>query len=138
MAPLLMREELTALYGRLQAEIERHAPVCQISGRCCRFKEYDHTLYLSDPEAELLVSEGLPPGAVIDDASCPFQINGLCTARQKRPLGCRVYFCDPHYETTIGPEIAEKYTTELKGLHETHGIVWNYRPLHEHLAGCVE
>ncbi len=129
--PLL--NELNDLYARMHAEIESLAPVCQISGRCCRFKEYDHTLFLSAPEADLLMSEGLPPSATIDEDSCPFQINGLCTAREKRPLGCRVYFCDPTYENLAGPIIAEKYTAEMKQMHTLHGIGWEYRPLHEHL-----
>ena len=31
---------------------------------------------------------------------CPFQKDNLCTAREPRPLGCRVYFCDPAYQET--------------------------------------
>src|SRR4051812_16851917 len=90
-----MRDGLLALYDDLAVEIAQAAPVCELSGRCCRFKEYGHTLFISRPEAELLVEQGLPENAVIDEEGCPFQINGLCTARERRPLGCRVYYCDP-------------------------------------------
>ena len=138
MTPLSVIDEIKGIYDRMHAEIARHAPVCQVSGRCCRFRDYDHTLFLSQPELDLLVSEGLPEGAVIDDASCPFQIKGLCTAREKRPLGCRVYFCDPNYEMTVGPEIAEQFTNELKEVHQRHELTWDYRPLHVHLTRFVE
>ena len=32
-------------------------------------------------------------------ATCPWQDSrGHCTAREARPLGCRVYYCDPAFE----------------------------------------
>jgi Fe-S-cluster containining protein len=130
MAPL--REGLLAIYDDLAAEIARAAPVCELSGRCCRFKEYGHTLFISRPEAELLLEQGLPENAVIDDAGCPFQINGLCTARERRPLGCRVYYCDPKYAGT-GEALSESFIARLKQLHEETGTPWDYRPLHRFL-----
>ena len=44
------REALQGAYAELDAEVVRLAPVCQISGRCCRFEEYGHTLFVSAPE----------------------------------------------------------------------------------------
>lgn len=132
------KQELPALYEELAREIAAAAPVCELSGRCCRFREYGHTLFVSRAEAELLLENGLPAGAVIDDASCPFQIGGLCTARERRPLGCRIYYCDPRY-TNTGTELSEKYISRLKRLHETAGRDWEYRPLVHFLteaAGC--
>jgi hypothetical protein len=74
-------QQLPTLYAALDAEIAAAAPVCELSGRCCRFLEYGHTLFLSQPEAALLRETPFPPGAVIDEASCPYQVGGLCTAR---------------------------------------------------------
>jgi Fe-S-cluster containining protein len=127
-----LREGLLAIYDELAVDIARAAPVCELSGRCCRFKEYGHTLFLSRPEAELLLEQGLPANAVVDEAGCPFQTNGLCTARERRPLGCRVYFCDPNY-VGIGEQLSERYVTRLKQLHDQSRTAWDYRPLHRFL-----
>ena len=91
------------------------------------------TLFISRPEAELLLEQGLPENAVVDEAGCPFQINGLCTARERRPLGCRVYYCDPKYSGT-GEALSEAYISRLKQLHEETDTPWDYRPLHRYLA----
>ncbi len=127
-----MRDGLLAIYDDLAADIAQAAPVCELSGRCCRFKEYGHTLFISRPEADLLLEQGLPEGAEVDESGCPFQIKGLCTARERRPLGCRVYFCDPKYSGT-GEALSETYIKRLKQLHADAGVPWDYRPLHRHL-----
>jgi hypothetical protein len=56
-------------------------------------------------------------------------VNNLCTARDARPIGCRVYFCDPSYQET-GNRITEEAVTALKALADVHGTSWNYAPLH--------
>ncbi len=126
--------ELEALYSRLDAAVAERSPVCRISGRCCRFREHGHTLFLSSIEFEYLVTKAPPPIRPIDDgATCPWQdLAGRCTARTARPLGCRVYFCDPAYEGEA-PELTERFLAELKRLAERHGRTWNYAPLHRHL-----
>ena len=60
---------------------------------------------------------------------CPFQKGNLCTAREPRPLGCRVYYCDPAYQET-GSRITEEYLRRLKRLADEHGADWRYAPLH--------
>jgi hypothetical protein len=59
-------------------------------------------------------------------------VQGLCTARERRPLGCRVYFCDPKF-VDAGPAISEQYVAAFKQLHNQTGIPWEYRPLHAFL-----
>ena len=127
-----LRQGLLEIYDQLAVEIAAAAPVCDLSGRCCRFKEYGHTLFISRPEAELLLEQGLPAGAVLDDAGCPFQVDRLCTARDRRPLGCRVYYCDPRY-TGVGEELSAKSIHDLKDLHNRTNTPWEYRPLHHFL-----
>lgn len=126
------RAALLEIYEALAADVAAAAPVCELSGRCCRFREYGHTLFISRTEAELLLEDGLPAGAVVDDASCPFQIEGLCTARERRPFGCRVYFCDSHY-AGVGEQLTEKYLARLKAAHADAEAPWEYRPLHHFL-----
>jgi Fe-S-cluster containining protein len=128
------RDALRALYDDLDAEIARLGPSCALSGRCCRFEEYGHTLFLSAPEAALLLAEAPAPSRPLDDgASCPWQDpRGRCTAREARPLGCRVYFCDPAYQPDA-PALSERFIARLKRLVEDFHLSWDYAPLHHHL-----
>jgi hypothetical protein len=127
------RRLVLELYRDADREVAAAGPVCVASGRCCRFKEYGHTLFLSNLEAEVLLSAApaYDPDAVTPDF-CPFQQGNLCTAREPRPLGCRVYYCDPGYQTT-GVAISETYVRRLKEIADTHGGGWLYAPLHHFL-----
>jgi len=132
-----IRARLVDIYASLDQEIAAAAPVCEASGRCCRFAEYEHTLFLSRAEADLLTSEGLPEGCSVDAETCPFQVENLCTARERRALGCRVYFCDLRYEG-IGERLSEKYISLLKQAHAETDTPWEYAPLVIHLRAYVE
>jgi len=123
-----VRAQLPVLYEELGREIAAAAPVCDLSGRCCRFREYGHTLFLSRAEAQLLFQQPFAADAPIDDSGCPYQVGALCTARERRPLGCRVYYCDPQY-AGVGEQLSERYLKRLKDLHDEHQAGWDYRPL---------
>ncbi|MFO0945838.1 MAG: hypothetical protein U1D30_07830 [Planctomycetota bacterium] len=126
-------ERLRETYARLDAEVAVYQPRCDASGRCCRFEEYGHTLFLSELEAELLFEPGIPLDLPITRANCPYQVERFCTARERRPMGCRVYFCDPAFaEKQV--ELSEKYIRELKDLHVNLGRPWRYAPLHDFAA----
>jgi Fe-S-cluster containining protein len=131
------RGALLAIYADLDAEVARRAPVCQLSGRCCRFKEYDHTLFLSAPELSVLLADAPAPFRPLDKGlTCPWQdAQGRCTAREARPLGCRVYFCDPNYEGQAA-DLSEIFLARLKRLAEDFELPWNYAPLHQHLRSA--
>lgn len=125
-----LRQAVLELYREVDAEVAAAGPVCIASGRCCRFAEYGHTLFLSHIEAEVLLADAPPyDPASVTSAFCPFQKGNLCTAREPRPLGCRVYYCDPNYQDR-GVEISEKYLRRLKELAEIHQVGWRYAPLH--------
>jgi hypothetical protein len=128
MSPDLHRRVLE-LYEEVDREVAAAGPVCVASGRCCRFKEYGHTLFLSNLEADVLLAGAPPYERPVTPDFCPFQKGNLCTARGPRPLGCRVYYCDPAYQET-GSRISEAYLRRLKGLAEEHGLPWRYAPLH--------
>jgi Fe-S-cluster containining protein len=133
------RESIRSIYEDLARDIAEAGPVCDLSGRCCRFQEWDHTLFLSEIEARLLLAEAPPGCRPLDSgATCPWQDErGHCTAREGRPLGCRVYFCDPSYQEA-GQRLSEVYLSRLKAATEAHGLLWSYAPLHHHLRSAVD
>ena len=127
-----LRRAVLQLYADTDRAVAEAGPVCVASGRCCRFKEYGHTLFLSNLEAEVLLAAAPAYERPVSSDFCPFQKDNLCTAREPRPLGCRVYYCDPSYQDTAGL-ITEKYLRRLKDLAEAEGIPWRYAPLHHFL-----
>ena len=127
-----LKARVLAVYAAADAAVAKAGPKCDASGRCCRFKEYGHTLFLSQIEAEVLLETAPTYTAPVTAEFCPFQVNNLCTARDPRPLGCRVYFCEETYQET-GQEISEKYVRELKTIASDLELPWNYAPLHVHL-----
>jgi hypothetical protein len=133
-----LRNGVLALYAEVDAAVAAAGPKCDASGRCCRFKEYGHTLFISNLEAEVLLGSAPPYTRPVSTDFCPFQVGNLCTAREPRPLGCRVYFCDPAYQPTAHA-LTEIYLRRLKELAEDHGTGWHYAPLHYFLnAGSAE
>jgi hypothetical protein len=129
-----LRDQLQAVYRELDVAVAQQGPVCALSGRCCRFGEYGHTLFLSAPEALLLLADAPPPPRELDDGqTCPWQdARGRCTARDARPLGCRVFFCDPTFQSQAA-ELSEAFLGRLKQLAGRHDWPWDYAPLHHHL-----
>jgi hypothetical protein len=126
------RRKVLELYAEVDREVAAAGPVCVASGRCCRFKEYGHTLFLSNLEAEVLLAGAPPYERPVTSDFCPFQRGNLCTAREPRPLGCRVYYCDPAYQEN-GNRISEIYLRRLKDLADAEGVAWHYAPLHHFL-----
>jgi len=127
-----LRRQVLALYQDVDREVAAAGPVCLASGRCCRFKDYGHVLFLSNLEADVLLAQAPPYEQPVTPDFCPFQQENLCTAREPRPLGCRIYYCDPSYQET-GNGLTEKYLRRLKELAQAQGIAWRYAPLHTFL-----
>lgn len=128
-----LRRQVLQLYQEVDRAVAAAGPVCVASGRCCRFKEYGHTLFLSNLEAEVLLHDAPSyDAATVTPDFCPFQQGNLCTAREPRPLGCRVYYCDPNYQEKSG-EISESYLRRLKELAREQNLPWQYAPLHHFL-----
>jgi hypothetical protein len=124
-----LRRRVQALYEAVDREVAAAGPVCVASGRCCRFKEYGHVLFVSNLEADVLLAGAPPFERPVTPDYCPFQRGNLCTAREPRPLGCRVYYCDPSYQGTAN-RITETYLHRLKEIADAHGVPWRYAPLH--------
>ncbi|HVE39416.1 MAG TPA: hypothetical protein VNM14_05970 [Planctomycetota bacterium] len=120
-------KELEGIYADLDRELAVLRPLCQRSGRCCRFKEFGHQLWTTGVELDYLVErEGLPtPGSAAAGEACPYLKDGLCGVRDHRMLGCRIYFCDAGYAGAMGP-LYEKYHARIKDLHRRHGLPYEY------------
>jgi Fe-S-cluster containining protein len=138
-APLAFRDVITAIYADLGRDVASAGPVCELSGRCCRFAEYGHTLFLSAAELAFLLEDAPPAVRPVDEgATCPWQDErGRCTAREARPLGCRVYYCDEGYQD-LAHALSEQYIARLKRLSEEYALPWDYAPLHWHLKRAAE
>src|SRR6266571_3713028 len=108
-----LRRRVLEIYQEVDAAVAAAGPVCVASGRCCRFKEYGHVLFLSNLEADVLLADAPAYDKPVSPDFCPFQKNKLCTAREPRPLGCRVYYCDPAYQEKCH-QITETYLAKLK------------------------
>ena len=124
-----INQRVLSLYAAVDAAVAAAGPKCEASGRCCRFKEYGHTLFLSQIEADVLLAAAPPYEQSVSADFCPFQKENLCTAREPRPLGCRIYFCDPAYQET-GNQITETALRQLKQLADEYALGWRYAPLH--------
>jgi Fe-S-cluster containining protein len=121
-----LAEQITALYQRVGAVVEAARPRCEMSGRCCDFPTSGQRLYASTIETEYAVRAAggaVPPAP---SGQCPWYVDGLCKNRQGRPLGCRVYFCDPAWEAAM-PGTYERFHDELRALHDAHGLRYDYR-----------
>ena len=119
------------LHERAMAEVARIGPRCDLSGRCCRFDTYGHRLYATTLELALFAGDlrgsGAGGGSVppSDPGGCPFQRGALCGVHPIRPLGCRMFFCDP----SAGPALEavfERLHGEMKKLHDELGVPYRY------------
>lgn len=121
------RAELADLYRRVDARVAASRPRCELSGRCCDFPTSGHELWTTALEVEYARAawEGAVPPAA-GSGLCPFHVDGLCTHREGRPLGCRVYFCDPAWAAEM-PAVYEAFHGELAALHVRHQRPYGYR-----------
>ena len=132
------------VYAEAQVQIDQRKPRCEMSGRCCRFEEYGHRLYVTTLELAAFVQQlpavsrrlpvkqdRLPVLATgngqltTDSAGCPFQRNRLCTVHPIRPFGCRIFFCDPA-STDWQNDAYERFHARLKVLHADLNVPYFY------------
>jgi Fe-S-cluster containining protein len=120
------------LYAEVQSEIDARKPVCQASGRCCRFEEFGHRLFITTLELAAFVSELQQRSSDVlsrlsrwNMVGCPFQENKLCCVHPIRPFGCRVFFCDST-STAWQNQLYEHFHRQLKRLHDELSVPYFY------------
>src|SRR4051812_50089543 len=104
-----------------------------MSGRCCRFEEYGHRLFVTTLELAAFLHEieqstaagksAARPGW--DGTGCPFQSGRLCSVHAIRPFGCRMFFCDAT-STEWQNQAYEHFHARLKRLHEDLAVPYVY------------
>lgn len=142
------REEVLSavagVYADVKKSIDTRKPICDMSGKCCKFEAYGHRLFVSTLElaafvagrgkgnveprtmnenqksaSSLVVHRSSSPG------DCPFQVDNLCTVHAIRPFGCRMFFCDPT-ATDWQQAAYEQFHARLKSLHDELGVDYFY------------
>lgn len=135
---------IRSLYADLAAAVAERRPVCNASGRCCKFEAYGHRLYVTGLEiawflnslkaSDSHASRDIPLQQAASSPNCPYQINGLCSTHTIRPLGCRVFFCEEGTEAWQ-QDTTELFLDRLKALHAEHALPYSYM---EWRAGLAE
>lgn len=125
-----MRAAVGVLYADVQREVNTRRPVCVMSGRCCRFEEYGHRLYVTTMELaafvhDLRAAPAKPTASNWDGAGCPFQSNKMCGVHAIRPFGCRMFFCDPT-STEWQNDAYERFHARLKEMHDALRVRYFY------------
>ena len=121
-----VRAAIQKLYRDLQREIDQRRPVCLVSGRCCRFDEFGHRLYVTTMELASFIHDLQEvPARNPDPAGCPFQLAKLCSVHAIRPFGCRLFFCDAT-STQWQNQLYEQFHSRLKRLHEEFRVPYSY------------
>lgn len=115
---------MRSFYAEADREITDQNATCRNQGECCRFGEFGHRLYVTTLEIVYYLATGSLPPPVTADA-CPHSLDGRCHARERRPLGCRVFYCDPHAEHWQGP-LSERRLARLKVMHEELRVPYTY------------
>src|SRR3954454_15084375 len=120
-----VRRAVEGVYADLQTAIDQRRPLCSASGRCCRFEEFGHRLFVTTIELAAFLASAPGHAEPWDGGGCPFQMSGLCSVHAIRPFGCRVFFCDPS-STECQSEQYERLHARLKRLHEELAIPYFY------------
>ena len=104
---------------------------CLADGECCRFDRVEHRLFVSTLEIALLASQPAP--CKPSPLRCPYQVESNCTARARRPLGCRMFFCNGS-SSLATQRLYERCHLAIRHLHERCGLMYNYRELTDWLV----
>lgn len=131
-----LRRALEAIYEELNSEVAALGVTCWVRGVCCDFERADHRLYASSLELAYVLEAHDGP-LPFSGRLCPFWKEGQCTERERRPLGCRTYFCDERYRDRL-EALYEKYYSRLKATAEKEGFDWSYGEFVEGLKDARE
>ena len=117
--------ELEALYEEVDEWVAGGRPVCLARGVCCRFEEAGHELWATALEADYCAARHPEPPRPEAPGRCAFHVEGRCTAREGRPLGCRTYFCHDGYRDALEAG-HERFLARIREIEARHGYASAY------------
>jgi hypothetical protein len=126
---------LEAVYAELDARLESLGARCTSCGECCAFGPGSPVLYATELERRLLTRE--PPRAEVAPGprACPY-LDGAtrqCTARTRRTIGCRTFFCEKALPSDAAREramdLCERALGRVREISSEAGIEWDYAPV---------
>ncbi len=117
-------EAMRRFYEEVDRRVAAHGATCWNRGECCRFGQYGHRLYVTSLEVAYYLTGGPAANPAGTDA-CPHARDGCCHVRDLRPMGCRVFYCDPAAQEWQGP-LTEELLAELRRLHEQLDVPYVY------------
>ncbi|MBC8108936.1 MAG: hypothetical protein H7Z14_20290 [Anaerolineae bacterium] len=118
-----VRNAIDALYVHIQDVIDLRQPVCNASGRCCRFEEFGHRLFVTTMELAVFASK--VESIQLATSGCAYQVGGLCSVHTIRPFGCRMFYCDPTAAQWQQDQY-EYFHAKLRKLHEELKVPYSY------------
>ncbi len=126
---------LDDLYRQVDAAVAATGAICLGGGACCRFDLAGHRLYVSPVELAML-AQSPPPTWPAQRGRCAYQQGPRCHARDRRPLGCRTYFCNTRHTQAL-QDTHEQYHLSLRRLHDQMDVAYRYVELTGGLAACL-
>ncbi len=128
--------ELEELYERVEKWVQSSRVVCLARGVCCHFEEAGHELMATALEVDYCAQQHPNAPAAAGPGRCAYQVEGMCTARKGRPLGCRTYFCHAGYSDALEAG-HEEFLAEIRAIERRHGYSSTYGRFVELLAARV-
>lgn len=126
---------LRAIHAEVAESTRVAKPLCVASGRCCRFEEFGHRLYVTGLETAWVLARArgeLDRGiaatelaSAVAAGTCPFLRGGLCGVHTIRPFACRTFFCDPR-AAAWQTELHERMHARVRALHDEVGAAYRY------------
>ncbi len=136
-----VRRAVADVYSDLQSHIDSRRPVCIASGRCCRFDEFGHRLYVTTMELACFSYDVEQAGndvhARADEGGCRFQKSKLCGVHAIRPFGCRIFFCDAT-STQWQQDLYKQMHDRFRRLHYSLSVPYFYLEWRPALAAVFD
>ena len=122
------RAQLHSAERDLDRAVALLGPRCAQRGLCCDFDRTDHVLYASSVEIRYIEARIAPARYRRPSGNvCPLLVDGRCSARRERMLGCRTFFCQPGW-APLGAELYERAYRRVQAIAQHYGIAWRYAP----------
>ena len=74
--------------------------------------------------------------AARERGDCPFLVDNLCSVQGVKPLGCRVYYCDPSAQQWQ-MDLSEECLSTIRAIHDRYGIEYRYGEWRGMLEGLL-